>query len=132
MDAAGDHRGGEMVRAGDDVGDDFGFGWIRHGRFENADDGGGARAAGIAGIEFDGLAEDGGIAVERGGPEAIGEHDGAGGVGAVIVRVEQAAEHRVQAHHFEIRAVHDAGADFARFAEADHAEADGGEVAELG
>ena len=131
MDAAGDHGGGEMVRAGDDVGDDFGFGGIRHGRFEDADDGGRARAAGVAGIELDSFADHGGIAVERVGPEAIGEDDGAGGVGAVIVRVEQAAENGVQAHDVEVGAVHDAGADFAGFAEADHAEADGGEVAEL-
>ena len=66
MDATGDHGGGEVVRAGDDVGDDFSFGWVRHGGFEDADDGGGAGAAGIAGIEFDGLADDGRIAVERG------------------------------------------------------------------
>ena len=43
-----------------------------------------------------------GIAVERGGPEAIGEHDSAGGVGPVIVRVEQAAEDGVQAHDVEV------------------------------
>ena len=131
MDAAGDHGGGEMVRAGDDVGDDFSFGWVRHGGFEDADDGGGAGAARIAGIEFDGLADDGRIAVERGGPEAIGEDDGAGGVGAVIVRVEQAAEDGMQSHDVEVGAVHDAAADFAGFAESNHAEADGREVAKF-
>ncbi len=52
MHAAGDHGRGEMVWAGDDVGDDFSFGWIWHGRFKNADDGGGARAARVAGIEL--------------------------------------------------------------------------------
>ena len=43
--------------------------------------------------------------MERVGPEAIGEDDGAGGVGAVIARVEQAAEDGVQAHHVEVGAV---------------------------
>ena len=37
----------------------------------------------------------------------------------------------MQAHDIEVGAVHDAGADFAGFAEADHAETDRGEVAEL-
>src|ERR1700692_3490532 len=69
--------------------------------------------------------------MERIGPETVGEDDRACGVGAVIVRIEKAAEDWMQSHHLEIGAVHDAGADFARFAEADHAEADGGEVAEL-
>ena len=41
MDAARDHRGGEMMRAGDDVGDDFGFGGIGNRWLEDADDGGG-------------------------------------------------------------------------------------------
>src|ERR1700740_165873 len=99
MNAAGNHRGGKMVRAGDDVGDDFGFGWIGYGWVENADDGGGARAAGVAGIEFDSLADDGRIAVEGGGPETIGQDDGTCGVGGVIVRVEQAAEDWREAPH---------------------------------
>ena len=50
MHAAGDHGGGQMVRAGHDVGDDFGLGWIRDGRLEDADDRGGAGAE-IASIE---------------------------------------------------------------------------------
>ena len=36
----------------------------------------------------------------------------------------------MQAHHFEICAADDAGADFARLAETDHGEADGREIAE--
>ncbi len=69
--------------------------------------------------------------MERGGPEAIGEDYGACGVGAVIVCVEQTAEDGMQSHHVEIGAVYDAAADFARFAEANHAEADGREVAKF-
>ena len=37
----------------------------------------------------------------------------------------------MQSHHFEIRSADDAGLDFARLAQTDHGEADGGEVAEL-
>ncbi len=36
----------------------------------------------------------------------------------------------MQSHHLEIRSAHHAGADFPRFAETDHGEADGGEIAE--
>ena len=40
MDTAGDHGGGEMVRAGNDIGDDFRFLRIRDAGFQYADDGG--------------------------------------------------------------------------------------------
>ena len=63
MFAAGDHGGGEMMRAGDDVGDDLGFHGIGHGRLKNADDGGGARA--LEAFEPDGLADHAGIGVQR-------------------------------------------------------------------
>ena len=46
MDAAGDHGGGKMMRAGDHVGDDFGVGGVGNRRLEDADDGGGARRPG--------------------------------------------------------------------------------------
>src|ERR1019366_9737947 len=39
-------------------------------------------------------------------------------------------EHRLQSHYLEIRSADDAGTDFARLAETDHGEADGGEIAE--
>ena len=84
-----------------------------------------------AGAEADGLADHGGIALERRRPETIGEHDGAGGVRAVVAHVEQTAEHGMQAHHLEIGAADHAGANLARLAEADHGEADRREVAEL-
>ena len=40
MDAAGDHGCREVMRTGDDVGDDFGVLGIWDGGFEDADDGG--------------------------------------------------------------------------------------------
>lgn len=129
MDATGDHGGGEMVLAGDDVGDDLGVGGIRYAGFQHADDGGGAR---VEAIEADLFADDGGIAVEHGAPETIRENHGAGGLGAVVAHVQKAAEHRVQAHDVEVGAADDAGADLAGLAEAHHGEADGGEVAEGG
>ena len=103
MDAAGDHGCGKMMRAGDDVGDDFGFGGIRHAWLQHADDHG--RASAEANI----FADDGGIALHYVGPKAIGEDGGTGCVGAVVVRVEQAAEDRMQAHYIEIRAIHYSG-----------------------
>ena len=98
MDATGDHRGGEVVGAGDDVGDDLGFGGIRNGWLEDADDGGGARVA--EGTDF---AEYGWVALQDGGPETVGQDHGAGGGRAVVARVEEAAENGMEAHHFEVR-----------------------------
>ena len=126
VDAAGRHGGGEVVRAGDDVGDELRFGGIGDGRLEHADDGGGARA------EPDGLAEDGGVGGERAGPEAVGQDDGALRGGAVVSLVEQTAQDGTETHHLEVRPADDAGADFARVAQSNHGEADGGEVAERG
>src|SRR5271163_832664 len=124
MYAAGDHGGGKVMRAGDHVGDDFGFSGIGDGGFENADDRGGAR------IQANDLADDRGIALADGGPETVGKDRGAGGLGAVVAIVEQTPEDGAQAHDVEIRATDNAGAHFARFAQTDHGEADGGEVAE--
>ena len=51
--------------------------------------------------------------------------------GPIVLRVQQAAEHRAKAHHVEERSADDAGLHHARLAaEADHREVDGGEVAE--
>ena len=124
MHAALHHRGGEVVRAGDDVGDDFGFGGVGNGGLKHADDGCRARA------EADGFADDARIAIERSLPERISENSGAFCVGAVVAHVEQAAERGMKSHHFKICAADDAGADFARLAETDHRETDDGEVAE--
>ena len=112
------------MRAGHHVGDDLGLRRIRYRRFQHADDSGRARA------EPDRFAENGRIAVEPGLPETVGQHGRAGGVGAIVPRVEQSAKHWVQPHHLEIRSADDAGTHLARLAKADHGEADGGEVAE--
>ena len=80
--------------------------------------------------EPDGLAEHRRIALERRRPEAIGQHHRAGGARAVVAHVEQPAQHRVQSHHLEVRSADDARAHLARLAQADHGEADGGEIAE--
>src|SRR5690349_1385270 len=125
MNAAGDHRRGEMVRAGDDVGDDLRVLGIGDAGLEDADDGGGTVA------ETDGFADDGRIALERVGPEAIGEDNHAGGVGAIVFRANQPTENGMEAHHFKIVAANNASLDFTGFAEADHGESDGGEIAEF-
>src|SRR5581483_3233266 len=92
--------------------------------FEDADDGGSARAEGP---EADDFAEHVRVAVEGGGPEMVGEDGGALGGGAIVALIEEAAEDGAEAHHFEIVAADDAGADFARLAQAVEGEADGGE-----
>src|ERR1700726_5031867 len=74
MEAVGDHRRGSMMRAGGDVGDDFGVLRIGDGRFEDADDSGGPIAKQTA-IEANGLTDDARISLESGGPETIGEDD---------------------------------------------------------
>ena len=106
--AASNHRGRKVMWAGDDVGHDFGFRGVGHGRLKNADDRGAARAE-IPAAEADGLAHHRGVFLEDSGPEMIGEHDDAGRVGPVILGADQASEHRAQAHDFKISATDDAG-----------------------
>ena len=122
--AASHHRGREMVRAGDDVGDDLRFGRIGHRGLEHADDGGHAF------VEAHGLADHRPVALERRGPEPMRQHRRAGGLRAVVGRAEQAAHCRPQAHDVEVRAVDDAGTHDARLAQADHRERGRGELAE--
>src|SRR2546422_1032922 len=129
MDAAGDHGCREVVRAGDDVGDDFRLLGIWDGGFEDSDDGG-KPIANTA--KAKGLAEHGGIAFEHGGPETIREYHGAGGLGAVVLRSDETTEDRVEAHDFEVAAADDARLHFARLTQADHGETDGGEITERG
>jgi len=121
---AGHHRRRQMVRARHGVRDNLRFGRIGYRRFQNADNGCRARA------EPDGPAEHGRIALERVRPEAVGEDGRARGARAVVARIEQPTEDRVQSHHLEIRAADDPGAHHTRLSEADHREADRREVAE--
>ena len=118
-----DHGRPEVMRAGDDVGDDRRFGRIGHRRFEHANH----RRRTSA--EPDGLADDVRVAVERGAPEAVGQDRHARRVAAVVSRRNQPAKHRTQAHHVEVGAADHPGLHHDRFAEAEQREFDGGEVA---
>src|ERR1035438_4305575 len=70
--------------------------------------------------------------VNGGGPELVSEHDRASGARPIVSRVEQAPQHRLETHHFEVAAIDHAGVDFARFAaEPLRREADGGKSAEF-
>ena len=65
-------------------------------------------------------------------PEPVRQDRRAFRLRPVVARVEQPAHHRPQAHDLEIGSADDAGANGARFAEPDHRELDGREVAESG
>src|SRR5260370_13207843 len=115
MEAAGDHGCREVVRDGDDVGDNFGFLRIGDAGFEDADDG----AVPIAhrpAAKPEGFADDGRILPKSGCPETIGENNDAGSVGTVILRSDETPEDRVEAHDIEERAVDDASLHYARLA----------------
>ena len=96
--------------------------------FKDADDCGGtiAKAA-----EANGLADHVGIFFVNGGPETIGQHDDAGGVGTVVLRSDETAENRTQTHYIEVVAANDAAVNDARFAESDHRKVHLREIAEL-
>src|SRR6516162_5340658 len=128
MDAAGDHCGGEVMRAGYHVSDDFSVCRIRNGRFKNPNDGGVAVADAA---ETKGFTQDFRILPEYGRPETIRENDYAGGLRAVVLRPDEAAENGMQPHDIEICPAHHAALNFTRFTEANHREAHRGEVAEL-
>ena len=117
MDAAGDHGGGKMMRADDQVADNFCFRGIRHRGFQDADDSGGTIANAA---EANGLADHMRIFFVNGGPVAIGEHDDARGVGTGVLRSDEAAENRTQTHYVKIVAADDAAVNDARLAESDH------------
>ncbi len=117
MDSSGHHRCRQMMRTGNNIGNDLGFRGIRNRRFQHTDDRCHARARGITRIELHGLADHGRILFHDRRPETIRQDYRARGLWTVIVRVEQAAEHRVQSHDLEIRSVHHAGADLSRLAE---------------
>src|SRR5713101_4673088 len=127
MDTTGDHGSGEMVRAGNNVGNDFSIRGIGDRGFEDADD----RGRSIAhAAETNGFTDDGRIALESGGPETISQDDDASGFRTVVLLADETAEDGMEAHHVKIGAVNDAGANFPGLAEADHGETDGGELAE--
>ena len=117
MNAARDHGCGKMMRAGDDVRDNFGILRIRDAGFEHANDCGRAIADAA---EAKGFADNGSVLVKGGGPEPIGEHDNAGSFGPIILRADEAAEHGMKAHHVKIGATHSAPSNRARLAEKLH------------
>src|SRR5271169_4975871 len=130
MNAAFHHGRREMVRAGHDIGDDFGVGGIWNGRLEHADDGAAARPHGTA-AEAHGFAEDARIAMKGGGPETIGQNDDAVSFRTIVLRADESAEDGMQPHHFKILAVDNARLNLARIAQANHGKADRREIAEL-
>src|SRR5260370_7687948 len=83
-----------MMRTGDDVGYEFRLRGVRNRWLEHSDDGG------LAGAEPDGFVQHRRIALQDGGPEAVGQHSGARGGRAVVPHVEEAAENGAQHHHF--------------------------------
>ena len=60
--------------------------------------------------DANGFANDGRITHEGGRPEAIGQDDDAGGLGTVILGLDEAPEHGTKAHHLEVGPVDDSGA----------------------
>ena len=118
------HGGGHVMRAGHHVGDDLGFRGIRDRRLEHTND----RHRAVA--ELDGLADDRFVAVEPGGPEAVGEDRGRRGLRAIVGRIEQPPAHRAEAHHAEVRAADHSGLDDAWVAEADQCEFERREITE--
>src|SRR5713101_5431722 len=117
-----------MMRAGDNVGNDFSIRGILDRGFEDADDSG--RSIAEAAAEANGFTDDGRIAPESARPETIGQDDDASGFRTVVSRADETTEDGMEAHHVKIGAVNDAGANFPGLAEADHGESYGGELAE--
>src|SRR5258706_14348635 len=97
VEAVGDHGCREVVWAGDDVGDDFGFLGIGDAGFEDADDGGRPVAHGPA-AKADGFAEDGRIFHKSGRPATIGENDDAASLGTDLLTAAEPTEYRAEAH----------------------------------
>jgi hypothetical protein len=125
MGALRNHGCRKVMRTARHVGDDFGLLWIRDARLEHADD------CGQALTKVNGLANHRRISIEGVRPEMISEGNDAGRLRAVILRLDEASEHRTQAHDAEIGPVDHAAIDFARLADADHCEGDCGEIAKL-
>src|SRR5580704_14857298 len=126
MDAARDHGRGKMMRAGDDVGNNFGILRIWDARLEDAND---CRRSITDATQPYRLSQDRRILVKSGCPETVGEKHDAGSLGTVVLRPNEATEHGMKAHHLEIVASDDAALNGTRLTEADHGEVHGGEVA---
>src|SRR5712692_5762271 len=113
VEAVGDHGGGKMMRAGDDVGDDLRILGVGDGGLEDADNGGGAIAHGPA-AKPDGFAEDGRILPKSGRPETIGENDDVASLN--YARLTQADHGELDGREFTERAQgFDAGAQIVDF-----------------
>src|SRR5437016_14110487 len=112
VEAARDHGRREVVRAGDDVGDDLGILGIGDGRFEHADYGGRA-IANEAPAEAKRFADGAWIFPKSGCPETICENGNAGSFGTVVLGYDEPAEDGVKAHHFEVVAADDASLNYA-------------------
>src|SRR6266851_9048734 len=115
MDASILHGRGQMMGAGNNVGNDFGIRGIGDRGFEDANDSG--RSIAEAAAEANSLTDDEGIALESGRPETIGQDDDASGFRTVVLRADETAEDGMKAHHVKIGAVNDAGANFPWLAE---------------
>src|SRR5260370_19949244 len=100
VETASDHGCREVVRAGDDVGHDFGILGIGDGGFEDADDGGRPVAHG-APAEADSFAEDARILPKSGCPETIGENRDADSFVTVILMSDETSDDSVHDHNFE-------------------------------
>ena len=123
--AVRDHRRAEVMRARHHVRDDLGVGGIGHRWLEDADHRGGARA------KADDPADDGRIAVQCSRPEPVREDRRPRGFRAIVLRVQEAAEHGAKPHHVEERPADDARFDDPGLAaEAEHREINGREVSE--
>src|SRR5215813_11892425 len=127
MNAAGDHGRGEMMRAGDDVGDDFGVLWVWDAGLEDAND---FHRPLTNAAEENSLADYRRLFAKGGGPETIGKNDDSGSVWAIVLRPNETPEDGMKAHHIEKRAADNATLNGTRLTEADHGETHGGEVAE--
>src|SRR5580704_4597253 len=106
--------------AGDDVGDDLGLYWIGYRRLQDTNDDCGTPS--FASVEAQGLSNQGGVGVEGGTPEPIGQHYAARCIGTIVRGTQQASHGGVKSHHVEVVAIDDTAIDFARRAETDDGE----------
>src|SRR5260370_14522863 len=119
MDAPVLHRRGEMMRAGDNVGNDFSIRGILDRGFEDADDSGRSIAEAA---EPDSLADHGRGSLHHGRPATIGQDDYASSFSTVVLPADETTADGLLAHHLETGAVNDTGANFPCLAMADHGE----------